>query len=52
MYIPKGMETPYIDKLQMSDSSFEEVLKEICAKTGMRYELDPYSVILVPKDLK
>ncbi|MCE2961291.1 MAG: hypothetical protein ACK5GR_12080 [Akkermansiaceae bacterium] len=46
------METPYIDKLQMSDSSFEEVLKEICAKTGMRYELDPYSVILVPKDLK
>jgi hypothetical protein len=52
VYIPKGMETPYIDKLQMSDSSFEEVLKEICAKTGMRYELDPYSVILVPKDLK
>jgi hypothetical protein len=52
VYIPKEMESPYIDKLQMRDASFEEVLKEICAKTGMRYELDPYSVILVPKDLK
>lgn len=52
VYIPKGMETPEIVKLQMTDASFEEVLKEICSKTGMRYELDPYSVILVPKDLK
>jgi hypothetical protein len=52
IHVPKGMETPYIDKLQMTDASFEEVLKEICSKTGMRYELDPYSVILVPKDLK
>jgi hypothetical protein len=51
VYVPKGMETPHIDKLQMSDSSFEEVLKEICSKTGMRYELDAYSVILIPKDL-
>jgi hypothetical protein len=52
LYIPKGMETPYIDKLQIRDASFEEVLKEICSKTGMRYELDAYSVILIPKDLK
>lgn len=51
-YLPKGMAPPYIDKLQMTDVSFEEVLKEICGKTGMRYELDPYSVILVPRDLK
>jgi hypothetical protein len=52
VHIPKEMETPYIDKLQIRDASFEEVLKEICSKTGMRYELDPYSVILIPKDLK
>lgn len=52
LYLPKDMTPPYIDKLQMTDVSFEEMLKEICSKTGMRYELDPYSVILVPKDLK
>lgn len=52
VYVPEGMEMPRIDELRMRDASFEKVLKEICAKTGMRYELDPYSVILVPKDLK
>lgn len=52
IYVPKEMEVPVINKLEMQDSSVEEVLKEICAKTGMRYELDPYSVILVPKDLR
>ncbi len=52
VYVPQGMAAPQIDKLLMQDSTFEEVLKEICSKTGMRYELDQYSVILVPKDLK
>ena len=52
VYVPEGMEMPRIDELRMRDASFEVALKEICAKTGMRYELDPYSVILVPKDLK
>lgn len=52
LYLPKDVAPPYIDKLQRANASFEEVLKEICIKTGMRYELDQYSVILVPKDLK
>lgn len=52
IHIPKEMRTPIVDKLQMRDVSFEDAVKEICAKTGMRYEVEEYAVILVPKDLK
>lgn len=52
VFIPKGMKAPVIDEFQIADASVEEMLKEICGKTGMRYELDPYSVILVPEGLK
>jgi hypothetical protein len=52
LHIPNGMTIPYIDKLQMHDATIEEILKEICAKTGLRYEVEEYAVILVPKDLK
>lgn len=52
VHVPKGMEIPVVEELSMKNASFEDVVKEVCAKTGMRYELDPYSVILVPKDLK
>ncbi len=51
VYVPKELVLPRIDELRIRDSSFEEVLKQICSKTGMRYELDAYSVILIPKDL-
>jgi hypothetical protein len=52
VYVPEGMEISVVDELRLRDVSIEEALKEICSKTGMRYELDSYSVILVPKDLK
>jgi hypothetical protein len=51
-YVPKGREIPSLDRLELQDVPVEEVLKQICEKAGMRYVLDPYSVIIVPKDLK
>lgn len=52
VHVPNGMTIPDIDKLQLQDATIEEILKQICAKTGMRYEVEEYAVVLIPKDLK